>query len=61
VELRIPWSVLQVTPSKGMRLGFLLSVSDNDEVSANVQQSMVSNAPKRVFTNPTTWGELVLK
>ncbi len=61
VELRIPWSVLQVTPSKGMRLGFLLSVSDNDDVSANVQQSMVSNAPKRVFTNPTTWGELVLK
>lgn len=61
VEAAIPWSVFGVTPSDGLQLGFALSVSDNDNTSDNEQQSMTSSVPNRVLTNPTTWGELVLK
>jgi hypothetical protein len=60
MEIRIPWSVLQITPQTGMRLGFVFSVSDDDDPSNTIQQSMVSNIAGRVFTNPTTWGELIL-
>ncbi len=60
MEIRITWSVLKITPYAGMRLGFVFSVSDNDDPSNNIQQSMVSNIAGRVFTNPTTWGELIL-
>ncbi|MDZ4160078.1 MAG: sugar-binding protein [Anaerolineaceae bacterium] len=60
VEVFIPWSVLNVTPANGKRFGFALSVSDNDSITENVQQSMVSSAGGRRLTNPTTWGELIL-
>ncbi|HAF62653.1 MAG TPA: hypothetical protein DCK95_10060 [Anaerolineaceae bacterium] len=60
VEIRIPWSVLQITPHEGMRLGFVFSVSDNDDATAIVQQSLVSNIASRKLTDPTTWGELIL-
>ena len=60
VEVRIPWSVLQITPSKGMRLGFEFSVSDNDNPAENVEQTMIANIPTHAFMNPTTWGELIL-
>jgi len=60
VEIRIPWSVLQITPKKGMRLGFEFSVSDNDNPAENIQQTMLANIPTHSFMDPTTWGELVL-
>jgi hypothetical protein len=61
VEARIPWSVLGVSsPGLGAHYGFVISVSDNDNASSNVQQSLVSSDPNRVLTNPTTWGEVVL-
>ncbi|MHB8807347.1 MAG: sugar-binding protein [Anaerolineaceae bacterium] len=60
VETRIPWSVLQVTPHAGMRLGFEFSVSDNDNPAENVQQTMVANIATHAFLNPTTWGEVIL-
>jgi hypothetical protein len=60
VEFAVPWSLLGTTPYEGQHFGFALSVSDNDDSSANVQQSMVSNAPRRSLLNPTTWRELVL-
>ncbi len=60
VEVRIPWSVLQITPHAGMRLGFEFSVSDNDNPAENVQQTMVANIATHAFLNPTTWGELIL-
>jgi len=60
LEARIPWSVLQITPYQGMRLGFEFSVSDNDNVTTNIQQSMVSNIASHAFMNPTAWGELIL-
>ena len=61
MEASIPWSVLGVSPSKGMTLGFAISFSDNDKESENVQQSMVSSAKNRTLIDPTTWGLLNLK
>ncbi|HNT53184.1 MAG TPA: sugar-binding protein [Anaerolineaceae bacterium] len=61
MEAAIPWSVLGVSPSRGMTLGFALSFSDNDKESENVQQSMVSSAKNRSLLDPTTWGLLNLK
>ncbi|HWQ46271.1 MAG TPA: sugar-binding protein [Longilinea sp.] len=60
VEVAIPWSMLGVTPSSGLQLGFLVSVSDNDDRSANVQESMVSAYRGRSISNPTTWGAITL-
>jgi hypothetical protein len=62
VEAAIPWSVFEITaPASGNHFGFALSVSDNDNPDANAQQSMVSNDPRRVLADPTTWAELALK
>ncbi len=60
VEAAIPWSVLEVTPAANRHYGFVLSVSDNDDPNANVQQSLVSNVSTRRLTDPTTWGDLQL-
>jgi hypothetical protein len=61
IEARIPWSVFGVTPTNGMHLGIAVSVSDDDNESSNVQQSMVSSSAARSLVDPTTWGEIVLK
>jgi len=60
VEAAIPWTVFEMTPVAGMHMGFALSVSDNDDASQNLQQSMVSNLSTRSLTDPTTWGDLHL-
>lgn len=60
VEIGIPWKVFNITPSSGQQLGFGLSISDNDDTSQNVQQSMVSNLLYRSLVNPTTWTVLTL-
>jgi hypothetical protein len=59
-EVAIPWSVFEVKPKSGQHFGFVLSVSDNDNLSQNVQQKMVSNVKTRILTDPTTWGDLTL-
>jgi hypothetical protein len=61
VEVIIPWSVFGINPKSGMHLGFALSVSDNDNTSSNVQQTMVSTSQNRSLFNPITWGDLLLK
>jgi hypothetical protein len=58
-EARIPWSVFGVTPSNGMRMGIAVSVSDNDDTTSKVQQTMVSSAVNRHLTNPMTWNIIV--
>ena len=60
IEARIPWSVFGINPSNGMKLGLAVSVSDNDDTTKNVQQTMASSAPNRSLVDPTTWGEIVL-
>jgi len=59
-EAAIPWSVLGITPSNGLKIGFAASVSDNDNSGENLQQSMVSTAADRSLADPTTWGSMTL-
>lgn len=60
IEVAMPWSMFGVAPSAGDHYGFGFSFSDNDNVGTTIQQSMVSNLANRIFTNPMTWGDLVL-
>lgn len=60
IEAAIPWALFGVTPAVSNRYGFLFSLSDNDNPTQAVQQSMVSAAAGRRLTNPTTWGVLTL-
>lgn len=60
VEVAIPWSIFGILPGRGLHFGFVFSISDNDNLDKDVQQSMVSNLPARVLTDPTTWGDLTL-
>ena len=62
VEFKIPWSMIGVTPYAGMRLGFAIAISDNDLPEQKVQQTMISSNKYRTgFTDPTYWGELILR
>jgi hypothetical protein len=62
MEVRIPWSVFDmVAPSGSEKFGFALSISDNDVAATTQQQGMVSSDPKRVLTNPMTWGTLEIE
>ncbi len=60
VEVAIPWKIFNITPASGQQYGFGLSMSDNDDPSENVQQSMVSNLRNRKLVDPTTWTVLTL-
>jgi len=60
VEVVIPWKVFNITPANGQQYGFGLSVSDNDDSSENIQQSMVSNLRNRRLVDPTSWTVLTL-
>ena len=60
VEIGIPWSLLEITPTTGLHIGFAVSVSDNDKVGENMQETMISTAQYRNLLDPTTWGELML-
>jgi hypothetical protein len=60
VEAAIPWSVLGVSPYAWATYGFAFSVSDNDNTSENIQQSMISCVPGRHLLDPTSWGQLLL-
>jgi hypothetical protein len=60
-ELAVPWSVFNLTPVEGQRYGFAVSFSDNDNLTENVQQSMVSLVPTRRLADPTSWGTLHLE
>jgi hypothetical protein len=59
-ETAIPWSIFDISPQPSTYFGFAFSVSDNDMPADNVQEVMVSLAPTRRLTDPTTWGTLLL-
>jgi hypothetical protein len=61
IEFAIPWSVFGISPQKGQVFGFAVSVSDNDNPNQDVQQTLISSAPGRVLTDPTSWELLTLK
>jgi len=60
IETAIPWSIFNITPYQGQHFGFLFSVSDNDTIDKDTQQSVISFAPQRQLHDPTTWYDLVL-
>jgi len=60
VEVKIPWSVFNITPSVGSIYGFAFSISDNDNPAKDIQQTMISNVKTRLLVNPMTWGDLIL-
>jgi len=60
VEIAIAWQELGLTPTGGMTFGLLLSVSDNDTIGKNEQQTVISISETRNLTNPTTWIPVVL-
>ena len=61
IEAAIPWSMLGVAPTNGLKIGFAISISDNDDKDNKGQDSMISTASSRNFTDPTTWGTLTLR
>ena len=60
LEAAVPWSLLNLSPEGGERYGFAFSLSDNDDSTRNLQQSLASNVSTRRLTNPRTWGNLSL-
>jgi hypothetical protein len=61
LEAAIPWSVLGITPYRGLTMGFLIGVSDNDKEGSTNQQTLISSSPYRVLVDPTTWGQVTLR
>ena len=61
VEVAIPWADLDITPAKGSTYRFAVSVSDNDDTTANKQQTMMSNSPDRILVDAYSWGYLILQ
>lgn len=61
LEAAIPWRDLNLAPSPGMEIGLALNASDNDQPGVAAQELMKSNAPNRTFSDPTTWGTLLLQ
>jgi hypothetical protein len=59
IETAIPWSVFNVSPYGGQGFGFVLSLHNND-LPGQQLQSIISTAPVRLLTDPTTWGSLIL-
>ncbi|NPA26733.1 MAG: hypothetical protein GXO36_03935 [Chloroflexi bacterium] len=60
LEIAIPWARLNQRPRAGLRMGFVISISDNDTPGTLRQETLVSNVPYRRLIDPTTWGELQL-
>lgn len=60
MEVKIPWSVLGISPNANQRYGFVLSVNDNDSVGDVQQQSVVSFGYQRTLFDPTGWYNLLL-
>ncbi|MCW5863718.1 MAG: protein kinase [Anaerolineae bacterium] len=54
VEAAVPWSALLTTPGSGP-MAIALNLDDNDRVGQAVQEAMYSNAPNRLFLDPSTW------
>ncbi len=61
VEAAIPWSDLGTSPQAGLRLGIALNVNDNDTPGTAVQEVMKSHVETRLFSDPSSWGVVVLR
>jgi hypothetical protein len=61
VEIAIPWAVLNIAPYPDMRMGFVVSISDDDLTGTAKQQTMMSSSAYRSLADPTTWGTITLE
>jgi hypothetical protein len=59
VEAAIPWSSIEMEPTQVGAIGLALNVSDND-VRAPAQLTMISSSPDRSWSDPRTFGTLLL-
>ena len=59
IEASLPWTLLEVDPTRTEAIGWALNVSDND-LPVPVQQTMISTSPARSWTDPRSFGTLVL-
>jgi serine/threonine protein kinase len=60
VETAVPWPDLGGRPDPEMPVGFNLNISDNDNVTTSIQQVMLSTSPNRTWSDPRTWGTLII-
>lgn len=60
LEAAIPWSNVGISPAPGLQLGIALNVNDNDAPGTAVQEVMKSHVATRRFSDPTSWGTIVL-
>ena len=60
IEAAIPFSLFGAFAAPEQHFGFAISISDNDTLGAQWQQTMVSNVATRKLSNPLTWGDIVL-
>jgi hypothetical protein len=61
LEAAIPWSNLGINPESDLQLGIALNVNDNDTPGTAVQEVMKSHVASRRFSDPTSWGTIVLR
>ncbi len=54
MEAAVPWSALLTAPGSGP-MAIALNLDDNDRAGQAVQEAMYSNAPNRLFLDPSTW------
>ena len=60
VEAAVPWFALGGRPTIESPVGFNINISDNDLVANSVQQVMLSTSPNRTWSDPQTWGTLII-
>lgn len=60
LESAIPWAALGGRPEPETPVGLNVNISDNDDVNNAVQQVMISTSPNRTWSNPQTWGTLII-
>lgn len=61
LEAAIPWRDIGVSPSPGLRMGIALNVNDNDTPGTAVQEVMMSHVSTRKFSDPSSWGMIILE
>lgn len=61
LEAAIPWSDIGLSSGPGLRMGIALNVNDNDTPGTAVQEVMMSHIATRRFSDPSSWGMIILE
>ncbi|MGB0383320.1 MAG: sugar-binding protein [Ardenticatenaceae bacterium] len=60
IEIRIPWSVLAVTPQSGATFGYAIALSDNDTPGSGEQETQIATTINPPRQQPTAWSNFIL-